>query len=261
MIDGITTPVAVGLAQVVAPLAAVDWHGVFFLLFAVAACGCALAVVLADNVVRMAFYLVLSLGATAGLFFLAGAEFVGAMQLMIYVGGTLVLLVFGVMLTAQAPFVTIKTAVGEKIAAGIVGAALLGLLVMAALSVEAWRRPGLAVQPDPSATPVGMALVGVRVDPAPENAPAGIRSGYLLPFEIISVHLLVVLVAAAYLARAKRRKTPRPVEVVASVEPPDSVAAHAAVGRAEFSADAFTADDGGRAAPGRSGSILAGRGS
>ena len=50
----------------------------------------------------MAFYLVISLGATAGLFFLAGAHFVGAMQIMIYVGGTVVLLIFGVMLTAQA---------------------------------------------------------------------------------------------------------------------------------------------------------------
>jgi NADH-quinone oxidoreductase subunit J len=213
------------------PLAAIDWHGVFFLLFALAACGCAVAVVLADNVVRMAFYLVLSLGATAGLFFLAGAEFVGAMQLMIYVGGTLVLLVFGVMLTAQAPFVSIRTSAGEKVAAGLLGAALLALLVLAAVSVEPWRRAGVARDADPSATPLGMALVGVRVDEPPPNAPAGTRSGYLLPFEIISVHLLVVLVAAAYLARAKRRKTPRAVEVLASVEPPQSVAEHAAIGR------------------------------
>ena len=108
------------LGAVVPPLAMLDWHAVFFMLFAAAACGCALAVVLADNVVRMAFYLVLSLGATAGLFFLAGAEFVGAMQLMIYVGGTLVLLVFGVMLTAQAPFVSIKTTPGDRALATIV---------------------------------------------------------------------------------------------------------------------------------------------
>jgi hypothetical protein len=45
------------------------------------------------------------------------------------------------------------------------------------------------------------------------------------------VHLLVVLVGAAYLARAKRRKTPRAIEVAASVEPPASVAEHAAIGR------------------------------
>jgi NADH-quinone oxidoreductase subunit J len=44
-----------------------------------------------------------------------------------------------------------------------------------------------------------------------------VRSGYLLPFEIVSIHLLVVLVGAAYLARAKRRRTQRAIEVAASV--------------------------------------------
>jgi NADH:ubiquinone oxidoreductase subunit 6 (subunit J) len=212
-------------------VAAIDWHTVFFLLFAAVACLCAIAVVVATNVVRMALYLVLSLGATAGLFFLAGAEFVGAMQLMIYVGGTLVLLVFGVMLTAQAPFVSIETGAGDRVVAGVVGGGLLALLVFAALSVEAWRKPGRGVVGDPAATPIGMALVGVRVDEPPPGAPAGPRSGYMLPFEIVSVHLLVVLVGAAYLARAKRRKTPRAIEVAASVEPPESVAEHAAIGR------------------------------
>ena len=78
-------------------LAATDWYAFVFLLFALLACVFAAAVLFTSNIVRMAFYLTLSLGATAGLFFLAGAEFIGAMQLMIYVGGTLVLLIFGVM--------------------------------------------------------------------------------------------------------------------------------------------------------------------
>jgi len=147
-------------------VAAINWHSFFFLLFASLACGFAVAVVAADNVVRMALYLVLSLGATAGLFFLAGAEFVGTMQLMIYVGGTLVLLVFGVMLTAQAPFVSIKGSGRDKVVAGIVGAVLLAVLLQAALSVKAWRAPAAGVVADPAATPIGMALVGVRVDEA-----------------------------------------------------------------------------------------------
>lgn len=213
------------------PLAALDWHSVFFLLFAALACACAVAVVLAENVVRMALYLVFSLGATAGLFFLAGAEFVGAMQLMIYVGGTLVLLVFGVMLTAQAPFVSIKTAPGDRVLAGVIGAALLAVLLQSAFSVADWRKPAVGREGEPVATPLGMALLGTRVDEAPAGAPPGVRSGYLLPFEIVSVHLLVVLVGAAYLARAKRRRTPRPIEVAASMEPPASLAAHAAAGR------------------------------
>jgi NADH-quinone oxidoreductase subunit J len=81
----------------------INWHTLFFLLFAIPTCVFAVAVVVSTNVVRMAMCLIASLAAVAGLYFLAGADFVGAMQLMIYVGGTLVLLVFGVMLTAQGP--------------------------------------------------------------------------------------------------------------------------------------------------------------
>jgi NADH:ubiquinone oxidoreductase subunit 6 (subunit J) len=216
------------LASVV-PVAAINWHSVLFLLFAAVACACAVAVVLAENVVRMAFYLVLSLAATAGLFFLAGAEFVGAMQLMIYVGGTLVLLVFGVMLTAQAPFVAIKTSSSDKVLAGMVGAALLAVLLQAAFRGEPWRRPAPAAVAAPAATPIGMALLGVRADEPAAGVPAAaVRSGYLLPFEIVSIHLLVVLVGAAYLARAKRRRTPRAIDVAASSVGPVVTARQAA---------------------------------
>jgi len=223
------------------PLAAINWHSVLFLLFAAVACVAAVAVVAADSIVRMALYLVVSLSASAGLFFLAGAEFVGAMQLMIYVGGTLVLLVFGVMLTAQAPFVSIKSGGGDRLLAGFVGAALLVALLMANLSVPAWRQPASMEPPPPSATPLGMALVGVRVDEPPAGG-VGNRGGYLLPFEIVSIHLLVVLVGAAYLARAKRRKVPRAIEVAASVEPPASVAEHAAIGRGGRARSVLTGD-------------------
>src|SRR5947207_10363327 len=101
-------------------LAALNPHSISFLLFALLACGFAVAVVLTSNIVRMAFYLTLCLGATAGLFFLAGAEFVGSMQLMIYVGGTLVLLIFGVMLTAQARFISMNMRGAEWVLAVII---------------------------------------------------------------------------------------------------------------------------------------------
>ena len=131
------TPTLTGLLVAVGspPLAAINWHSFFFLLFAALACGFAVAVVAAENVVRMALYLVFSLAATAGLFFLAGAEFIGAMQLMIYVGGTLVLLVFGVMLTAQAPFVSIKPSAADRALAGLAGSSLLVVLLVYGLIV------------------------------------------------------------------------------------------------------------------------------
>ena len=190
-------------------LDAINWHSCFFLLFAAIACGFAVAVVVSSNVVRMAFHLIVSLASVAALFFLAGAEFVGAMQLMIYVGGTLVLLAFGVMLTARGPLVSIQTGGGQWIVATIVGGILLMVLVETALSVGDWRGPmppqAAAEQPVTS-PPLGLAMLGVRADQLDESDPTRREgmSGYLLPFEIVSVHLLVVLIGAAYLARAKR---------------------------------------------------------
>ena len=113
-------------------LAAMNWHAFYFYLFAGLACLFAFGVLFSSNVVRMAANLIASLAATAALFMLAGAEFVGAMQIMIYVGGTLVLLIFGVMLTAQASFISMKTSAAEWIIAAIVGGSLLFLLGQAA---------------------------------------------------------------------------------------------------------------------------------
>ena len=59
--------------------------------------------VLSRNIVRMAVWLLFTLIGVSLLYFLLGAEFVGAAQLIVYVGGTLVLIVFGMMLTAQGP--------------------------------------------------------------------------------------------------------------------------------------------------------------
>jgi len=190
-------------------LSSIDWYAFFFMLFALLASGFAVAVLLTNNIVRMAFYLTLTLGATAGLFFLAGATFVGAMQLMIYVGGTMVLLVFGVMLTAQARFVTMRTSSGEWVLALIVGGTLLFLLLIAAFGVPQWRTRSMSarvtIADSQTATPIGAALSGVRVDKLhePHQERRGTLSGYLLPFVIVSVHLLVVLVGAAYLARTR----------------------------------------------------------
>jgi NADH:ubiquinone oxidoreductase subunit 6 (subunit J) len=195
-------------------LAAINWHSVMFLLFALLACGFALAVLATSNIVRMAFFLTLSLGATSGLFFLAGAEFLGAMQLMIYVGGTLVLLIFGVMLTAQERFISMKTSAGELILGAIVGASLFLLLLRAGLSVGSWSEPNsnpvaITLADAHTSTPIGLALTGVRVDKLDvgnSRLKPGM-SGYLLPFVIVSMHLLVVLIGAGYMARTKRVAT------------------------------------------------------
>ena len=191
-----------------------------FAIFAIAACGGALAVVLSQNVVRMAFWLIISLSSVAGIFFFLNADFVGATQLLIYVGGTVVLLIFGVMLTAQGPYVNLKTNPAEVVLSLGLGAVVFAMLV-AAFSGVNWERnseriesqfgtasvqtPGYNQQGEGSTVRrIGGALSGLRTESLRDGKPAE-RPGYLLPFEIVSVHLLVVLVGASYLARAKRR--------------------------------------------------------
>src|SRR5205085_12389341 len=84
-----------------------------FYILAIATSICAVVVVVTQNIVRAAAWLLFALGGTAGIFFLLGADFVGSTQLLVYVGGTLVLVVFGVMLTAQGPFVTMRIGAAE----------------------------------------------------------------------------------------------------------------------------------------------------
>jgi NADH-quinone oxidoreductase subunit J len=190
---------------------------ILFLIFAIATCGGALAVVFSQNVARMAFWLIVSLGSTSGLFFLLRADFVGATQLLVYVGGTVVLLIFGVMLTASGPFLRIRTSPGELVVAGGVGILLLSMIYSTVYIADWSRLVATAGSPavrssrgyNPAdegntARPIGMKLIGASLEDVGQNRTT-LSTGYLLPFEIVSIHLLVVLIGAAYLARAKRR--------------------------------------------------------
>lgn len=190
-----------------------------FTVFALATCLSAVAVVVSQTVVRMAFWLIITLGSTAALFFLANADFVGAAQLLIYVGGTLVLLVFGVMLTASGPYLKIATAPGETIVAGLLGLLFL-FMVFSSIGGVNWQPTAAdtasaenssaadqSLQSGNTLRPLGLSLLGLRPDRDLDGDGGPAASGYLLPFEIVSVHLLVVLIGAAYLARAKRSRS------------------------------------------------------
>lgn len=153
----------------------------------------ALGVLLSARIVRAAVWLLFTLLGISMLYFLLGAEFLGAAQLIVYVGGTLVLVIFGIMLTAQGPFPSLKTHPMEWVVGGALGAVLFALLVNAVLPIPQSQAADGTL---PGTGPLGMGFLGIT---------SGSAVAYLLPFEIVSVHLLVVLIGAAYLARAKRR--------------------------------------------------------
>jgi NADH-quinone oxidoreductase subunit J len=163
-------------------------------------CLCALTVVFSRDIVRMAVWLLFTLFFVGGLFFLLNAAFVAAVQLLVYVGGTLVLVIFGVVLTAKDPLMKVEASSGEWVTSFVVGLLLLAI-VTSCIFTTGWTidtihlaelAKGVDVSDDAGPTLIGQALV----------------TKYLLPFEIVSVHLVVVLVGAAYLARARGRKQP-----------------------------------------------------
>jgi len=185
-------------------------ESLLFYLFAAIACGGAISVVVSQNVVRMALGLIASLSSVSALFFLLSADFVGATQLMVYVGGTIVLVIFGVMLTSNSTLLKIRTSPADGVLAAGIALIFLVMIAYTAGSVTAWERSAgvenAGYNPASEGNtlrPLALSFVGLR----PDNQD---KSGFLLPFEIVSVHLLVVLVGAAYLARSKRRVTAKP---------------------------------------------------
>ncbi len=148
---------------------------------------CALGVCASKNIVRMAVWLFGALGAVALLYFLMAANFIGAIQLIVYVGGTLILLVFGVMLTTKSPWVRFEAKRWELIGAGVVCLALL-VCLCTVLCRTAWHAAEGAM-PGAAVAEIGRSLL----------------TTYLVPFEVAGVLLMIVMVGAAHLARQEKK--------------------------------------------------------
>lgn len=158
-------------------------EALMFYLVAGVTLGSGVAICVSSNIVRMAVYLFGTLGSVAVLYFLLLANFVGAIQLIVYAGGTLVLLIFGVMLTSKSPWARFDVKKTELVLAGMVSMALAGVLIWA-IDGAAWP-----VTQD-TVTGASVATFG-----------QSLLTTYLVPFEVVSVLLLVVMIGAAYMAR------------------------------------------------------------
>jgi NADH-quinone oxidoreductase subunit J len=161
---------------------------VLFALFGVVAVGSAVLVVTTRQLVHAALWLVVTLGSIAGLYLLMSAEFVAWVQVLIYVGAVVVLLLFGLMLT-RAPIglsVDLDASVGQRIAAAVTAGATAGVLVTAL--VDAFGGEQIELGDDPRGGSAGA-------------AGKAIFRGWVLPFEVLSVLLLAALVGAIVLSR------------------------------------------------------------
>jgi NADH-quinone oxidoreductase subunit J len=158
---------------------------IVFVLLGLITLGAALACVTTRNVVRAALWLVLCLGALAGCFLVLTAEFVAVVQVLIYAGAVVVLLLFGLMFTRAPTGPSDDLDTPNRPVAVAVAVATGGLLV--ALLVDAFRL---------SYVDVHAAQPG-----SPEVTGSAIFRSYVLPFEVVSVLLLAALVGAIVLSR------------------------------------------------------------
>lgn len=147
--------------------------------------GSALGVVLSKNLFHAVLWLALALTGTAGIFLMLDADFLAAVQLLLYAGGIVTVVVFAIVVTERLVGERITQTSRRLAGGGIVCAALLTLLVLAI-----GRQPMTLVRPP---APVDLTkTIGVEV-----------LTRFVLPFELLAVLMLTALLGAIYFARTE----------------------------------------------------------
>jgi NADH-quinone oxidoreductase subunit J len=160
-------------------------YQICFYFFAVMTVLSAVVVVFSRNLIYSAFGLLFTFFGVAALYVFLGADFIAAAQMIIYVGGILVLLLFGVMLTHKLYDLKLKTETYQVVPAALV--VLSGFIILLTVMLRAnWHNGG--EQPMVPTT----AVIGKLF-----------MTGYVLPFEVASVFLLVALIGAAMIVRRR----------------------------------------------------------
>jgi len=163
---------------------------VLFYVMAAVAVIAAVGAVVSRHILQAALHLVVVLAMSAGLYLLLGAEFLAGVQILVYVGGIVVLLAFAIMLTASAELLEDRPTLMRKLV-GLTTAGLFFALAMLAFSTRAF--PPSA--PPPRATDDAVVLGRMLLDRG--------AAGYVLPFEIVSLLLLAVVIGGIVVARKR----------------------------------------------------------
>lgn len=143
--------------------------------------------VFSKNIIFNAIGLLFAFFGVAGVYVMLGADFIAATQLLIYVGGILVLLLFGVMLSQRITGLEMRTGTLQVVPAAIVCAGIAAILLRLIWTTP-WPKAEVAA-PAPTTSKIGESFM----------------TTYLIPFEIVSVLLLAALVGAAFLGRRDAR--------------------------------------------------------
>jgi NADH-quinone oxidoreductase subunit J len=158
---------------------------IVFYCFAVMTVGSAAVVVFSRSLIYSAFGLLFTFFGVAALYVFLGADFLAATQMIIYVGGILVLLLFGVMLTHKLYDLKLKTDTYQMIPALVVMVSIFVTLMIVMLRTR-WFHGGLR-EMSPTTAAIGTLFM----------------NDYVMPFEVASVFLLIALIGAAMIVRRR----------------------------------------------------------
>ncbi|HYK42202.1 MAG TPA: NADH-quinone oxidoreductase subunit J [Thermoanaerobaculia bacterium] len=171
--------------------------GWLFVVFAVLALGTAIAVVASKNPVHSALWLLASFLLVACIFILEEAEFVGAVQILVYAGGIMVLFLFVIMLVHQ------RTSPGMTRFQHQWDVALLFLPLF---FIPFLYILGTEKFPDIAQAPDAFRMIGSRLTGNTKAVSWLLFRDYLLPFEVASVFLLVAMIGAVVLGKRSAEK-------------------------------------------------------
>lgn len=161
-----------------------------FWFFAVMIVVSATATVFSKNIIYSAFSLLATFLGVAGIYVILNADFLAVTQIMVYVGGILTLLLFGVMLTNKITMMSLKTDVFNFIPGLLVALVVLMSLLYVIWFSGVWTDAPAAAW---NTTVERLGYLGI--------------TDYILPFEVIAIVLLIAVIGASYLARKDRPVT------------------------------------------------------
>jgi NADH-quinone oxidoreductase subunit J len=188
------------------------WAAVFFWVFAVAALVAGLLTILARNAVHSALFLISTLVSVAALFILLGAEFIAGVQILIYVGGVMVLFLFVIMLVNVSAEERGRELLFNRPAQVATSAIFLALLSLGLIYAIKQGYDGLLKRDQDRASAVNVQATqpsATRVMPISQDTQRVGGSLYRyasLPFEVASVLLLVAIIGSVMLARTTKQE-------------------------------------------------------
>ncbi|HEY6188029.1 MAG TPA: NADH-quinone oxidoreductase subunit J [Pyrinomonadaceae bacterium] len=194
------------------------WEAVFFWVFAIAALVTGLLTILARNAVHSALFLISSLVSIAALFIMLGAEFIAGVQILVYIGGVMVLFLFVIMLVNvgaeergreaifnSAPQVWVSTILAMMLAFGLVYAIRQGWEGLHRRDRDVLERAN--VERAVAQQNLEVAATGTtRITRETERVGSSLYRYASLPFEIASVLLLVAIIGSVMLARTIKQE-------------------------------------------------------